>query len=267
VRLAVPLLIASLCALPARADDTTDACLAASNVGQDQRGDGKLTAARASFAKCAAVACPKLLRKQCSDWLTELDAAIPTVVFKAREGDGSDVADATVTEGGVEIAHASTGKAVPIDPGKHVFRFTSGARSTDVTVVVAEGEKLRQIVGTFPVTAPKTKDAPTPVETIRPTPALAYIGIAVFVAGAGSFAYFAATGKGIARSCDPRCSPDEVSDVRRRYLFADISAGVGLIGLGIATYSYVTRETVTRTAFVDVVPTASGIAATFAMAF
>ncbi|MCS6899380.1 MAG: hypothetical protein RMJ98_06815 [Myxococcales bacterium] len=57
--------------------------------------------------------------------------------------------------------------------------------------------------------------------------------------GLGAFAYLGITGKseeeGFKR-CKPFCDPVEVDAVSRRYLFANVSLGVGVVVLGAAVY-------------------------------
>lgn len=127
------------------------ACIAASDKGQSLRNDGKLTGARAAFAECAAEACPAAIRKDCTGWLGEVDAALPTIVLGAKIG-AKDVIAVRVSMDGVKLVDALDGRAIPIDPGSHVFHFeTDGEPSVDKTVLVKQGEKNRGIDATWGV--------------------------------------------------------------------------------------------------------------------
>jgi hypothetical protein len=59
------------------------ACAHAAEDGQRLRTEGKLREARESFTACAAERCPALVRSDCSGWLAEVEAAVPTVVIRA----------------------------------------------------------------------------------------------------------------------------------------------------------------------------------------
>jgi hypothetical protein len=71
--------------------------------------------------------------------------------------------------------------------------------------------------------------------------------------------------------CQPNCSQDSVDHIKSLYTTADISIGVGVAALGVATYLFVTGSTKEKApargyAF-DVQPTPSGAFATVSGAF
>jgi hypothetical protein len=125
------------------------ACSDASDRGQSLRNEGKLGAAKAAFTECAADACPAAIRKDCSSWSSELDAAIPTVVFGAKLG-GKDVTGVRVTMDGARLVDVLDGRPVAVDPGLHVFRFDiEGQTPIEKSVLVKQGEKNRALEATF----------------------------------------------------------------------------------------------------------------------
>jgi hypothetical protein len=74
----------------------------------------------------------------------------------------------------------------------------------------------------------------------RSVPPAAVVVGAVGVLGLGGFAYFGLTGKAresqLDSSCAPRCQQSDADHLRMTYLAADISLGVGVAALGIATW-------------------------------
>jgi hypothetical protein len=69
------------------------------------------------------------------------------------------------------------------------------------------------------------------------------LGVAGFVA-LGSFAVFGITGlneksrlRGV---CSPHCTDAQVSKLKTDYVVGDVSLGVGLIALGVATFLWLT---------------------------
>src|ERR1700678_4573205 len=93
---AAPLALAALaagCTLghAAKADDTVRVCIAASTDGQTLRKQGRLLAAREEMIACARDACPPIVRSHCARWLSEVDAATPSVVVRAEDPAGADV--------------------------------------------------------------------------------------------------------------------------------------------------------------------------------
>jgi hypothetical protein len=220
-----------------------DNCAAAYERAQELRSDGRLRAARSELLTCAQPSCPQFVVRDCRRWLDEVEVSLPTVVFIVRNA-GRDIEQVTVyrvvgksEEGDELVATHLDGRAMPMDPGKQTFTFeVAGLPPRRVEVVVAEGQKRRLIeVEMSPVSAP-------PPRTLGAWP-LVFAGVGA--AGLAGFAGFGLAGwhqeTRLEERCAPACSDDEVKAVRRRYLIADISLGVGLASLGVASYLYITR--------------------------
>jgi hypothetical protein len=138
----------------ARAGDDKDACVRAVEHAQVVRLDGKLREAREGFVTCARPVCPEAIRRDCTRWVTEVDASLPSVVFDAVWADGRDVIKMTVLLDGEVLAGAERGRAVSLDPGEHTFRLeAAGAAPIEMRHVIREGEKNRILHVTFSPTA------------------------------------------------------------------------------------------------------------------
>ena len=184
----------------------------------------------------------------CRRWLDEVEYAIPTVVFAVREG-LRDLEDVLVTRNGKLIANRLDGRAVAVDPGKQRFVFElKGNRQRTVDALIVEGEKSRVIAVEV---SPPDEVALTEYGGVRPPPALApkrplsavpLVFAGVGAVALGSFTGFAVAGwrqeTSLADRCAPRCTDAEVQSVRRKYLLADISLGVGVGALAVAGYLY-----------------------------
>jgi hypothetical protein len=217
-----------------------DACADASEKGQLLKIKGMLRAARAEFLTCVKDACPPLVRKDCGQFLVDLESAIPTVVLGARDPNGSDLTEVRVLVDAETIAEHLDGKAIPMDPGVHKFRFEAKGRvAVEQTIVVREGERNRVVAVTLKSDAP---DGGTPIEKPGP-PVSAWVAAGVGFVGLGTFAVLGLSARAefndLENRCGSRCPDDDVDRVRRKALFADIGLGVGLIGAGIATYLFV----------------------------
>jgi hypothetical protein len=146
-----------LAALPARsAEPTKQQCVDANDAGQDLRRTGKLRQAREKFALCATSSCPAIVREDCGQRLMEIDAAMPTIVFEAKDAAGSDIASVKVTMDGQPFAEHLDGTPLQLDPGEHRFAFNVRGRLTETVIVVREGDKARheRVVLGSPVQAP-----------------------------------------------------------------------------------------------------------------
>jgi hypothetical protein len=232
--------------------DAGQACVKAFEKGNDLRDGGALRAARAQFVACAADACPKAMRVDCARWLDEVDAALPSIVVGAKDAQGTDLFDITVRVDGETIENIQAGRPVVLDPGPHIVHFerTRGSEIElqDVKVILRTGERNRSVIGTL--------GAPTKSETpVQPkndgagggnVPVAAWVFGGIGVVALGSFATFAILGTNeksrLTLACSPACTDADVSTLRTDYLVADISLGVGIVALGLATYFLLTNK-------------------------
>jgi hypothetical protein len=133
----------------ARADPTKAECVEADTAAQNERRAEHLHAARQQLEVCSNPACPKLVRDDCTQRLSALDAIIPGIVFAAKDASGEDLIGVRVSvDGGVPSELSAT--ALAVDPGVHTFRFAvDGAKPVEKKLVIREGEKARQERVTF----------------------------------------------------------------------------------------------------------------------
>jgi hypothetical protein len=223
-------------------------CLKSSEQGLAARDAGKLREARKQFVVCAADNCqPKALRIDCARWLEEVEASLPTVVFGAKDARGADLFDLSVTVDGEKVSGHESGKAFPFDPGPHVVRFEQANGTTvEEKILLRAGERNRPIIAKFGAKKedPKPPPPPPPQEQSIPT---STIVLGVLGLGAmGSFTFFAVTGsqekENLKGTCGSRCSDDQISTLKTRYIVADVSLGVGIVALGLATYFWLANN-------------------------
>ena len=272
----------ALSSSPASADVKTE-CIAAANEGQDLRLDGKLRAARLRLQACASSSCPQLLQSDCTKWLEDLDQRTPSIVVAAKRADGSDVVDARVLVDGVLVGERLDAKALALDPGAHVVRVELDATHVSTqTIVLAEGERGRIVTfhfGALESTAAATTTTPTttretPPEAVRSIQPLSWVSLGVSVVALSSFAYFGLSGRHDldairATGCAPHCEQGPVDDAKKKLLVADLSLVVGVVSLGVATWSFLHPrvETSTQVVKVDLAPMRGGGFASIAASF
>lgn len=238
----------------ARADQR-EQCAAAADQAQQLRDEGKYRRAREQMLACARDVCPGPIRRDCSDWLAQLDATASTVVLSARDG-AQDVTDVKVAFDNVPLVDKLDGRPITVDVGEHVFRFEYKGEAREEKVLIGAGQKLRTIGVTFGGSRPA---APSPAGTSAegtsqptadtgtrggswvPTIVAASLG----VAGLGSFAGFGLAGKAevddLDATCRPNCEESRVDAARTKLIVADVSLGVGVVALGVATYFFFSR--------------------------
>jgi hypothetical protein len=186
----------------AAADDA--ACIDAVEQALTLRKNGKLHDALKTLAACSDPSCQEEVRAECTQRIDAVGAAMPTLVFAARDGAGNDLYAVTVTMDGAPIATALDGRPLALDPGEHAFRFeTAGQPPVDRTLVVREGEKNRietVILGpaapppALPVASAVRPPAPPSTWNNRKTLAVVTGGVGVVGLGLGiAWSAFAAS--------------------------------------------------------------------------
>lgn len=245
-------------AAPSAAADSApvDPCFAAPVEGQKLQREGKLLEARERFAFCARDTCPSVIVGDCARWMSDVEAASPSVVALARDAQHHDVLDVHVSIDGKPPVDL-TSRAISLDPGAHRLVFQHpGSPDAAVDVMLREGEKNREVAAMFDTGAVAVSPPREAPGVERPVPASAWIAGGVGVLGLASFATFGALGVSARGSdhCDTGCTQSQKDAVDSKYLIANISLGVGVVALGAAAWFYFTRPATERpaSAFVDV---------------
>lgn len=233
----------------AHADDK--ACMAAAAKGQELRDEGKLVEAKPFFQQCAESSCPAPIPGYCAEWLGDLNKKTPTIVFRASDEGGRDVADASVEIDGKRTV-AVDGRAVEIDPGKHSIKITrAGSKPFEDVIVVAQGEKDRIVVAKL-TAAPAQPSVVTPIKKEEPAKSGGVPTASIISWGIGGVALLSFAGFGLKARvdyddyearCSPRCADSERDTVATSVLIADISLVVAVVAAGVGTYFYLTRPT------------------------
>lgn len=259
------------------------ACVGAYGRTQQLRKENRLREAREQLLVCTSETCPKLVRKDCVQWMQEVTASLPTLVFAAHDARGRDRTDARVFVDG-EAVTEQLGQEVIVDPGVHKVRFEAdGAEPLEQEIVVRAGEKARTIAVTLadpkdqepvaPVAAPPPRETPSESRSedeSRPLPVLVPVlgGLGLAAAGAGALLAVTASSQldDMRSTCAPHCEQSDVDAVNLRYQIAAISGGAGALALGAAIWLFVTRPSAaekSRGTTVGVSPTGLGVSGRF----
>lgn len=233
--------------LASRAEaDEKQACLVASEKAQQLRSAGKLGDARDQLNICGRPECPKLVQQDCTQWMSEVLASLPSVVPAAKDRKGRDVVDARLSVDGKAVAEMLDGKAIVLDPGVHTFVFESkGLPSVTEQIVVKPGEKNRIVSVTFATledAGGPSPGGPGSTPEHGSPPVLAYVlgGVGIVALGAALYVDLAATGDAhdLRSSCAPNCAQSDVDDITTKYTVAGVTAGIGgaLLVTGIVMF-------------------------------
>ena len=246
-----------------------DECVAAYEATQTLRKEGTLIEAREKALFCAQDGCPNVLRDDCTAWVSDIEKSIPSIVLNVTDGAGKDIVDVRVSIDGKVVKQKLDGKSIALDPGSHALHLEStGFSAVDQDVVAREGEKNRTILVKLGDAVPEGGDDVAAAVSERPTPASVYVFGVVGIVGLGAFTAFALSGNAKksdldAQNCKPSCAQSDVDVIKSKYLLADLSLGVGVVALGVATVLYLTRSEVPATSSttgfnVDVKPLLGG---------
>jgi hypothetical protein len=134
--------------------------------------DTSLLRARERARTCTRPACKEWVVTDCSKWLLEIEARIPTVVFTATTSDGTDVSDVAVASSiGRVLTSRLDGRAIEVEPGEDDFTFTStDGRTKKVHAVVREGVRAQLVSVVFE--PPEASPAPVPAPAAAPPRAI-----------------------------------------------------------------------------------------------
>lgn len=239
----------------ARADEKED-CINAAEASQKLRKESKLSEAREKVLACSREVCPAVVRSDCVKWLSEIDASLPTVVFRVRDEAGHDVIDVKISVDGKEVLSKLTGSAIPIDPGQHKLRYESaGHLAAEDTVLIAENEKGRVLKmdlhdasaatpstgsgGGATTTTAATGDGQKTAPSGGAGPGPWVLG-GVGVASLAAFAVLEAIAQGeygdLKNGCGATrsCTDSQTSPTQTKFIVAGITMGVGIAALAVA---------------------------------
>jgi hypothetical protein len=225
-------------------------CWEAAEHAQELRDASKLTAASEATRVCLRESCHPEVRRDCVALAREISSLVPSVVVRAKDSRDSDVIGVRVIVDGVTVAGTLDGKALPIDPGSHVFRFeAAGGAALEQQVLVAVKEKDRllsirfaerlRVDGTI---EPARRGEPPPEPTFSTLPPVAVVLTGVGVVALGSFIGFEVAGqtdyRNVRDTCGTShsCTDDDVRSGRTKFAIAGVSLTVAVLALGGALF-------------------------------
>jgi hypothetical protein len=159
-RIASALLIVVSLAAPcaARADgkanDDRKVCTDAYGKAQTLRDDHKLRDAREQLRVCSQPTCKAFIVKDCTSWLLDVEARLPSIVLSAKDARGQALVDVTVSMDGTVVEPKLDGDSIEVDPGQHTFTFVaSDGTKVEQSFAVLEGQKAQSVAAIVPTTA------------------------------------------------------------------------------------------------------------------
>ena len=229
-------------ACTAMAAPTVEQCVSASTTAQQEQKNGSYLAAKRQLEVCASPQCPAVVQSDCTKWLAEVLASMPSLVVVARL-DGVDQRQARVLlDGHLWLAELS-GRPEDLEPGQHELTVTVGTQTRFQKLLVNVGEKNRLVVFEF---ATAVTDVAPAAATGRRFPFVPVVLSTVALAGVTTFAVLGLSGRSgldalLKQECaaTKSCAPSAVAEVQRRFLIADLALGAGVVAAGFATWQWI----------------------------
>ncbi len=240
------------------ADAAKAQCIATSESAQQLRLEHRYVESRALLVSCSSASCPPVIRADCTQFLAEVDAALPSIVISARGADGVDVSAGTVTVDDRVAASTIDGRAIALDPGSHLVRVQLGDGSKrEQRIVVREGEQRRSVQLSFaPERAPEAAVSPaaTPAagsaSARGSVPAASWVLAGAGVAGIGGGVVLAALAQGsyddLRATCAPSCVESDVDAVSTKITAGRVLVVGGVVAVVAAAIVWVAWPTRSR---------------------
>jgi hypothetical protein len=126
------------------AKSTKKLCVDDNAEAQDLRRSGRFAEAIEHLNRCAARACPAIVRDDCTSRLNDLNLVQPSLVFEVRNPFGMDLVSIRVSMDDQLLTERLDGTPLKVDPGSHVFTFEAPNQPI-VTgrILIREGEVAR----------------------------------------------------------------------------------------------------------------------------
>jgi hypothetical protein len=268
---AAALLLSAATPAVAHADEKSE-CAEAGNAAGPLRTAGKVKEAREDLIRCSQASCPKVIRDNCASDLNDVNAELPTIVLRAIDNKGNDIARVKVVAGGNPVVDSLDGNAIPFDPGQVKLSFSAdGYRPRDMDVVIARGEKARVIKVVLESIDNPDRPPPAP-----PPPSSGGVGAGPWVflgVGAAGLITFAAL-EGVAQSeysklksgcgATHSCTDSDVAPTRAKFIGAGVALGIGSAATAASIIWFaVGAATHHSSVAIGVGPTSVGVRASF----
>jgi hypothetical protein len=233
--------------------ESKEACVSAYENSQLHRLHGRYVAARDALLVCVQTTCPNVLRADCLNWLPEVEASLPSLVFAVTDLRGNDLPDARVYVNGKLLEGWSSGRAQAFDPGVYTLRFeASGRRAEEQTLTVREAEKNRLVRARLgdgdeaesaaPAQGVTSDELATERAPRVHIPLTSYFLGGTSIVSLGAALYFGVSGKKeydrLDKACAPTCRESQTQEGRRNYILADVTLGIGIAAGAAAVWVY-----------------------------
>ncbi len=240
VRLIVPLLVVASASQTARAEDV-DACSVAYARGQEERLAGRLFNARTAFQQCATAACSTALTSDCSRWVKEVEADLPTIRVSVRDQQRAAVENLRVLIDGAVTPLGALSAPIVLEAGPHELRFEApGYQSVHFEKALRPSDREVPVVVTLRPPPPPARRPQT-----APVPTASWVLVGVGAVALGGSIYFGVKANDqyheLKQSCAPTCERSASDSMQTNAVISDVALAGAVVALAGAVVIYFTR--------------------------
>jgi hypothetical protein len=255
--LIVPLAIVASVSQAARAADL-EACSVAYARGQEERLAGRLFNARAAFQQCASAECSPALRNDCSRWVKEVEADLPTIRVLVLDEHRAQVASSKVFIDGTAIPFAAWSAPIVLEAGPHELRFEApGYESVRLEKALRPSDREVEVVVTL-----RPPEAPVDHGDAGGVPMASWVLAGAGAAALGGAIYFGVGANDeyheLKRSCAPACAPSASDGMYTKAVISDVALTGAVIAFGAAAVVYFMHDPKRPAAAISVDPVPRG---------
>ena len=245
---------------PRTSASTRRTCVSSYEKAQELRQASKFRDAKETLQSCAKSACGDFVQRECTKWLAQIDAEMPSMVLLAKDEAGLPILDVQVTVDGELLTSRLDGRAVSVDPGMHDFAFQAPSGAVvQRRVPILQGERNRVVSVEFPATAAtraaKAATAAKPASVAKTAPASPARADAVATRSESSPASTALQLK--TAPPDGDVEPKRTSSGSSGSALPWVVGGVGALGVGGYTLLYTIAKSENNTLMSQCWPTCS----------
>lgn len=226
----------------ALADERAE-CANAFEATQRLQQEGKLMSALDQANRCAKATCPKLLKGECSKWVSEITPKLPTIVVRVKTADGCERTDAKVEVSGVsKRGTENDADEIRVDPGSHDITATdpvSGkTKTTSINFAAGEHRDVDIDFAEPDAVCGKSKKKSASAKKIQLPTILLGAGGAAFLTTGLVVGLIGSSKRSDLDECKPNCPQVNLDHVQGFFTAGDVLGVIGLVGIGAAVASY-----------------------------
>jgi PEGA domain len=235
-----------------------ETCSVAYARGQEERLAGRLFNARAAFQQCASAGCSTSLASDCSRWVSEVEADLPTIRVAIHDEHGAAVATSKLFIDGIATPLAALSAPIVLEAGPHELRVEApGYQPVRLETALRPSDREVAVAVTLRPPQPPRRDT-----SADQVPTAAWVLAGVGTAALGGSIYFGIRANNeyhdLKQRCAPACEPSASDGMYTKAVISDVALAASVVAFAASAIVYFTRATKPPTVALSVAPASQG---------